>query len=318
MSGGSLGRAAGRSEDSSARQPTVSVVVPSYRDADLATSAIECVREQTYKSWELIIVDGSDAPTLRRVACDDERIRYRYRDPAGISDARNVGVEAADGEYVAFLDADDEWEPMKLERQMSAATRGADFVYTDIRIAMDGSTRVQSSLPVTDSEHHHIEFFREGGIPCSTVLVARELIANRRFDTELQTGEDRHMWIRLLRHASPARIDEPLALYRRRDGSLTDDPDQLYRDERRVIDDLTDRFPELRPYRETQISRAEYKLAKRLLRSGERTAEARRRLIGALCGGFYDPRVIALLAVSLAPVRRTELLRSLERVQESV
>lgn len=299
-------------------EPTVSVIIPTYGDGELALSAINSVQAQTYENWRIVLVDGSDDPLLREIATGDDRITYHYSEPSGIAAARNDGVELSEGDIVAFLDADDEWLPTKLSKQISAFESGADFVYTDIFVVEDGTERAQRSLGIKDRDAHHITFFKEGGIPCSTVAVRRSVIAKYRFDTSLTTGEDRHMWIRLLRNCQPERIPEPLARYVRRSGSLTDDIDTLYDDERQIVEDMTARFPELAPLRETQLARAEYKLAKRLLRRGNNgdAKAARRHLYAGIYKGFFDYRAVALLIVTFAPSGSSKLLELLERIEQ--
>lgn len=105
------------------KNPTVSVIIPTYNRAHLVGRAIQSVLNQTYKDFELIIVDdGSTDNTediIKKYQKKDERIKYiRRKKNKGGSVARNTGINAAIGEYIAFLDSDDEWLTEKLERQM--------------------------------------------------------------------------------------------------------------------------------------------------------------------------------------------------------
>lgn len=100
----------------------VSVVVPTFNRAYCVGRAIDSVREQTHQNWELILVDdGSTDDTAAFIASrygSDPRIRYIYQCNAGVSAARNTGINAARGNYVAFLDSDDVWKPWKLQLQL--------------------------------------------------------------------------------------------------------------------------------------------------------------------------------------------------------
>lgn len=101
--------------------PSVSVVIPTYNRAHLLGRAIKSVLDQTYTDFELIVVDdGSTDGTSEVVkSFNDSRLRFIRTEPnRGASAARNTGIQAAQGEYIAFNDSDDEWLPQKLEKQV--------------------------------------------------------------------------------------------------------------------------------------------------------------------------------------------------------
>lgn len=100
---------------------TVSVVIPTYNRAELLSRAIDSVLAQTYDDFELLVVDDGSTDDTEAVvtAYDDDRVRYlAHETNRGANPARNTGIEAAEGEFVAFLDSDDEWRPRKLEAQL--------------------------------------------------------------------------------------------------------------------------------------------------------------------------------------------------------
>lgn len=102
--------------------PRVSVIIPSYNRADMVMDAVDSVLRQTFADWELIVVDDGSQDNTREViaAVRDERVRYIYQDNQGLPGARNSGIRAARGEYVAFLDSDDVFLPHKLAVQVAA------------------------------------------------------------------------------------------------------------------------------------------------------------------------------------------------------
>ncbi len=101
----------------------VSVIVPTYNRAYCVGRAIDSVRGQTHSNWELILVDdGSTDNTAELIASQyggDQRIRYIHQSNAGVSAARNTGINTARGNFVAFLDSDDAWKPWKLKLQLA-------------------------------------------------------------------------------------------------------------------------------------------------------------------------------------------------------
>lgn len=127
----------------------VSVVIPSYNRAYIVGQAIESVLRQTYTNVEVVVIDdGSTDDTERVVAAFDERVRYIHQANAGIAVARNSGIAAARGEYVAFLDSDDAWLPWKLEAQMSVLRQRPEvgMVWTDM-------TAVDESGDIVEAEY---------------------------------------------------------------------------------------------------------------------------------------------------------------------
>ena len=134
------------------KNPTVSVIIPTYNRAHLVDRAIQSVLNQTYKDFELIIVDdGSTDNTediIKEFQKKDERIKYiRHEENRGGSAARNTGIKAAKGEYIAFLDSDDEWLPIKLGRQISEFTNKSKIalVYTGRIIIEEGERESECS-----------------------------------------------------------------------------------------------------------------------------------------------------------------------------
>ncbi|HET9930610.1 MAG TPA: glycosyltransferase [Polyangiaceae bacterium] len=116
----------------------VSIVIPTYNRAYCLAATLESLQRQTYPHWEaLIIDDGSTDDTEALVASiqsSDPRIRYVRKENGGVSSARNTGIRLADGDWVAFLDSDDAWEPWKLEAQLACTKELPDvgMVWTDM------------------------------------------------------------------------------------------------------------------------------------------------------------------------------------------
>ena len=123
----------------SKEKPTVSVIIPTYNRAKLLPRAIKSVLNQTFKDFEVIIVDDGSTDNTEEVINEfqkhNKRIKYiRHEKNKGAAAARNTGIKIAQGEYIAFQDSDDEWLPNKLEKQMEifeSAPAEIGVVYTD-------------------------------------------------------------------------------------------------------------------------------------------------------------------------------------------
>jgi glycosyltransferase involved in cell wall biosynthesis len=103
--------------------PLVSVIIPTYERSTLLRQTVESALAQTFDGIEVIVVeDGSAAAATALRGCDG-RVRYHRQEHRGVSRARNTGVRLASGEWLAFLDDDDLWDPRKLERQLALASQ---------------------------------------------------------------------------------------------------------------------------------------------------------------------------------------------------
>jgi glycosyltransferase involved in cell wall biosynthesis len=293
--------------------PLVSVVVPTYDDSEHVGGALESIAAQTHDSVEIVVVDGSGVEWLRELAAGVEGFEYVFQEPRGLGAARNRGLDAATGDVIGFLDADDRWVPEKLDRQLAALDAGVDVVYSDVYLVEGDRTRRQAALPVHDPSTHHVDFLHEGGVPMPTVLARAACFDGERFDEALPAVEDRHLWARLFARYTPAHVAEPLAYYTRRAGSMSSDAETMYEAELTAIDDLCDRLPDLGPHRTALERKARYKYGKRLLRGGDGRA-ARGPLRSAVAAGERDPRALALLAVAHAPTGHARALDLLERL----
>ncbi|OGM08897.1 hypothetical protein A2159_02760, partial [Candidatus Woesebacteria bacterium RBG_13_34_9] len=104
------------------KAPTISVIIPTYNRALTIKRAIDSVLNQTYQDFEIIVIDDRSTDNTEEVVkiFNDEKLKYiRHEKNKGGSAARNTGIKVAKGEYIAFLDSDDEWHPEKLQKQLN-------------------------------------------------------------------------------------------------------------------------------------------------------------------------------------------------------
>ncbi|NGZ61380.1 MAG: hypothetical protein CV081_12890, partial [Nitrospira sp. LK265] len=128
--------------------PTVSVVIPIYNCVEYLQQALTSALDQQGVAIEILLVDSSTDDSCAAIARKaDARVRYMYQESRGVSAARNLGICQARGEFIAFLDADDEWLPDKLSVQLSALQKfpQAGLVFTDTMMFRDG-TVIQAAM----------------------------------------------------------------------------------------------------------------------------------------------------------------------------
>jgi len=192
--------------------PVVSVVIPTHNRAELLRRAIRSVLDQTYGNLEIIVVDDASKDNLYEVVTDfgDPRIQYiRHESSRGGSAARNTGIRAATGEFIAFLDDDDEWEPQKTEEQLGSLQRYDVVLCTSNELRGRGEAyRKKSTADLEDLRRGR---FTAGG---TGILMARAaLMKDVLFDETLPCYQDWDVFIRLAHRCTIAYIDKPLLRY---------------------------------------------------------------------------------------------------------
>ncbi|GAB4114371.1 MAG: glycosyltransferase [Candidatus Caldatribacteriota bacterium] len=202
------------------RNPTVSVIIPTYNRAHLVGRAIQSVLDQTYQDFELIVVDdGSTDNTediIKEFQRKDDRIKYlKHEKNKGGSAARNTGIKNSVGKYIAFQDSDDEWLPEKLEKQMRVfenAPAKIGVVYTGFW-RIEGNKKIYiPSDRITRKEGDIHDELLNGNFVTTQSIVARKKCFEKAgmFDESLPRLQDWELVIRLSKYYDFKCIDEPL------------------------------------------------------------------------------------------------------------
>jgi glycosyltransferase involved in cell wall biosynthesis len=206
----------------------VSVIIPVYNSEKHISRAIDSVLRQTLPACEVIVInDGSKDGTEKVLEQFNGRIIYKTVPNGGASKARNIGIAMSTGEWVAFLDSDDEWQSDKLERQVALIARhpqaGLVFSAYDLtsgqkeqartisfgQIHPLGQTVVQRNQPVIEDCFYLL--FIENFIKTSTVMIRRDILNQAGFfDETLRTVEDRDLFIRVANLTAVLFVREPL------------------------------------------------------------------------------------------------------------
>lgn len=188
--------------------PLVSVIIPTYNRSSLVPRAIESVRRQTYRNVEILVIDDGSVDDTQSVVrkIPDDRIRYiRHEINKGLPAARNTGIRAARGEYIAFLDDDDEWRQDKLERQLDVIK---DYDAVLCTAVVNGRPlRVHRARTVT------LDDLRRGSFDPSSLLAKAGVLKELGFDENLRQGEDWDAFIRIAQRYTIGWVSEPLLLY---------------------------------------------------------------------------------------------------------
>ena len=221
-------------------QPLISIITPCYNAVPFIAQTIESVLTQTYPYWEMLIVDDCStdrsAEIIQTYVKRDLRIKYFRTDhPSGSpSLPRNIAMEQAQGEYIAFLDSDDAWLPSKLEEQVIFIRSGPyDFIYSDYeKMAWDGkrnqrlirARRISSFWDTLESNE----------IPCLTVLLRKDLIREVRFKSIPK--EDYAFWLEILRKGYKAyNTGKVHALYREAKNSRSGNKFEMFKSQWYVL-----------------------------------------------------------------------------------
>jgi len=231
--------------ESSKTSPRVSVIIPAYNAAPFIREALDSVQAQTFKDFEILVVnDGSPDTEALELELDRHPARPRYlKQPnQGVSAARNTGIRAAAGDLVAFLDADDAWVPGGLRARWRVVEScpetqwiGADFR----RLRQDGTCDTEGFFKSRSADHPRLRHAYESGavlklvkpVPeflrmslgwTSTVLAKKSLLLSvGGFEPALGNYEDHHLWIRLARHADFYFVPEVVTIYRDHPASVS-------------------------------------------------------------------------------------------------
>jgi len=211
----------------------VSVIIPAYRAAQTIAATLDSVLTQTFQDFEIIVVnDGSpDRDELEKVLAPYwDRIIYLQQDNQGLAGARNTGIRAARGEYVALLDADDLWDPEHLAAQLAVlqADPSIDMVYADAVIIGDVPERgrtVMELCPSSGDVTFERLVLRQCTVQgCVSVVRRKTLVDAGLFDPALRVTEDIDMWLRIARQGGRIAYQRRvLGKYRRHAGSLSSD-----------------------------------------------------------------------------------------------
>ena len=209
-------------------KPRISIITPTYNRGHLISKAIESVISQTYDNWEYIIVDDASSDNTKEVVESFENDRIKFiacQENGGNAVARNVGVNAAKGEYIAFLDSDDEYLPVYLEKAINKLSncKDADFLWSGTRtVAIDGTYSDSIWIPKTKGQPDQFLYELHVGIGRG-FLIKKECFDKLKFDENLRTAVDTDFLIRLRQYYDFTVLEEIMLHIHTQPGSVRSD-----------------------------------------------------------------------------------------------
>lgn len=235
--------------------PTVSILIPTFNCGQYISHAIESALNQSYQDVEIILVDDGSTDNTRELLKEyikEGACKYIYQSNQGVAEARNATLRAARGEYVAFLDADDFWEPDKLELQMNFLAERPDvaLLHGNIRIVDAGKNQtIFDSLPINrrhKCDHIFGELYLGNFINTSTVVIKRECLDRIGcFDTNLIQAEDYDLWMRVAAEFKCGFQDVVMGTYRVHRTNTSKNSNQVIKHELKVLHKMQYLYPNL-------------------------------------------------------------------------
>ncbi|WP_434980520.1 glycosyltransferase family 2 protein [Daejeonia sp. YH14] len=204
--------------------PFFSIIIPLYNKEYYIRNTLECVLNQTFGDFEIVIVnDGSTDKSAEVIkAVKDERIRVFHQENQGVSAARNMGMQVADGEYFCFLDADDYWYPHFLEMFYKIIRKYYKYKIFSAAIELEVFGKIipaKYTLHNLAEDNIYIENYFKASMGYSVLWTSSSVFhksvfhVSGVFDTTMKSGEDTDLWIRVGEYFDIVFINKILARY---------------------------------------------------------------------------------------------------------
>lgn len=208
-------------------RPLVSIIMPLYNCSEYVMLSVKSVVAQTYRDWELLIVDDKSADNsyqvVHKFAKKDPRIKlYQLPQNSGVAYARNFAIEHAQGQIIAFLDSDDLWLPNKLESQILFMQENHALLSFTGYKWIDERGKILKEMIHVPKSVNYTQLLQQNVIGCLTAMYDSSKIGKFYFDISLKKHEDFQYWLEILKKIPNAYgLDVPLSYYRVRNNSLS-------------------------------------------------------------------------------------------------
>lgn len=223
----------------------VSIIIPVYNGENFIRDSIESLLNQTYKNIEIIVVDDGSTDKTAEIVKTFEVVRYIYQVNKGPSASRNLGMSLAKGKYIAFLDADDLYEPEKLQKQVEILEKNdnVDIIYTDMKLVdknLHFRKIIKSDYVIEDQKSFHAMLLFRQIVPIPpSIMIRRKCYDDGiRYNVNLVNAEDYEFIIKLAERYKFEYLQESLYIYRRHEGNLTNQHEKQIKAEIDIIKSL--------------------------------------------------------------------------------
>ena len=195
--------------------PLVDIVIPSYNRKNFLKQAVQSVQNQSYKNWNLFIVDDASTDGTANTFYEENINTLTLKSNKGVSYARNYGIKQGKADWIAFLDSDDEWLPKKLEKQMEYAKNQPQYplIHCNEIWLKKGKILNQKKKHTKQGGRIFIPSIKLCCISPSSVLIKRSLFKKiGLFREDFPVCEDYELWLRICSHYEVGFIEEPLVI----------------------------------------------------------------------------------------------------------
>lgn len=207
--------------------PLVSIITPCYNSEEFIVATIASIQAQSYKNWELLLIDDTSSDNtvavIKQIAKSDERIKYFINKVnSGAAISRNKGLENAKGRFITFLDSDDLWYPNKLEKQINFTIKKKAAISFTSYDLIDENGTAMNKIVNTVLSLNYTEHLKNTGIGMSTSMIDTTIVTKKFNFVNIRTRQDCYLWITLLKRGHVAYgMPDILASYRVRKGSIS-------------------------------------------------------------------------------------------------
>jgi glycosyltransferase involved in cell wall biosynthesis len=321
-------------ENNHKKQPLVSVIIPCYNGEKFIAEAIESVINQTYENWELIIVDDGSTDNSKEIVkkyLSCKRIQYiKHEENQGIPFARNTGIKASKGQYIALLDQDDLWISDKLKIQIDIFNKDEDkkigLIFSDFLSMSDGiithgswpSRRVPKNIDSLSITEVARVLFVYNFIPTVTVLIRKHCFDNLGLldDNFLGGTDDYEFFIRLTNNYQLKYVDYPLAIRRFHDNNFSK-MERFFKDEIYIIDKTITNYNQLKDLKKIKLANLYYKLG-RTHQIQEDFRTAKKNFIKAIKYNPLNVRYLFLFMICQFGCFGNFLLKAFTKIKRSI
>lgn len=195
------------------RTPLISIIIPTYNRPELLERACLTANKQTYKNIEIIVVDDVSSANytnvLQKLSALDNLTYIKRKKNGGGSAARNTGIDAARGEYIAFLDDDDIWEDTKLQKQMESLSDRIRASHCGYKLLSNNKTRIEQCNVIKLAQLcENNKLASTTGLLCET-----DILRDLKFDESLHRSQDWDLYLRIAQITDFAYVNEALYIY---------------------------------------------------------------------------------------------------------